>query len=116
MIIIAGTCLLDWERMRVVYSGRALSLPLKRFRLLEILLKNADRILSRDEIKRELWGLGASVSATTVDKEIERLRRHFLGSSGVCPIQTVRGAGYVFSTAVDLSINEKRRIGSASFQ
>jgi two-component system phosphate regulon response regulator PhoB len=99
MIIIAGTCLLDWERMRVFYNGRVLSLPIKRLRLLDILLRNSDWILSRNEIKRELWGPDAKVSNATVDKEIERLRACFAGSSVGSPIQTIRGVGYMFSTA-----------------
>jgi DNA-binding response OmpR family regulator len=53
--LVAGCCLLDWERYRVVLDGKFLALPLKRLRLLEIFLANADRVLSRDEIRRHLW-------------------------------------------------------------
>lgn len=98
MIVIAGVCLLDWERMRVIYDGRVLSLPLKRFRLLDILVRNADRVLARNEIKAQLWGANASVSDVAVNKEIERLRPYLSGPSGRSPIRTIRGVGYLFST------------------
>lgn len=93
--------------MRVFYNGHCIDLPLKRFRLLEILLKNADHALSRSEIKARLWGPASRVSESTVDKEIERLRPYFSGLSDVCPIQTVRGVGYTFSTGVQRHKYEK---------
>lgn len=95
--------------MRVFYNGHLLDLPLKRLRLLAILLKNADRALSRNEIKEALWGPDACVSSKAVDKEIERLRPYFLGLTAVCPVQTIRGVGYLFSTGI-----ERREYGNTS--
>ena len=100
-LLVAGRCLLDWERYRVVLDGKFLALPLKRLRLLEIFLANADRVLSRDEIRRHLWNSDPNIAPTTINKEVERLRICLGGLSADCPIETVRGKGYVFSTSKD---------------
>ncbi len=101
-ILVAGFCLLDWERHRVVLDGKFIELPIKRLRLLSIFMANPDRVLSRDEIRYRLWDQGSAIAATTVDKEVERLRVRLGGLSPHCPIQTVRGEGYLFSTNRDV--------------
>lgn len=101
-ILVKGFCLLDWERHRVFLDGKCINLPVKRLRLLSIFLANPDRVISRDEIRKQLWDQGTPIAATTVDKEVERLRVGLGGLSPHCPIQTVRGEGYLFSTNKDV--------------
>lgn len=78
-------------RMHGVPTAR---LPLREFQLLHLLMLNANKVITRDRIRAELWGDGASRS-NTITVHIRRLRER-LGDDPHHPetIQTVRGVGY----------------------
>ncbi|WP_434096084.1 winged helix-turn-helix domain-containing protein [Streptosporangium roseum] len=86
----------DATRHRAWLRGEPLRLPPKQFRLLALLIRNAGRALSREEIMREAWDSTWCGETKTVDMHISWLRRN-LGDSATKPryITTVRG-GYRF--------------------
>jgi two-component system phosphate regulon response regulator PhoB len=89
---------LDPVGHRVQADGQALNLAPTEFRLLHFFMSNPDRVYSREQLLDYVWGRGVFVEERTVDVHIRRLRKA-LGAKGHDRfIQTVRGAGYRFST------------------
>lgn len=89
---------LDPVGHRVQADGQALNLAPTEFRLLHFFMSNPDRVYSREQLLDYVWGRGVFVEERTVDVHIRRLRKA-LGARGHDRfIQTVRGAGYRFST------------------
>jgi len=80
------------ERHEVLVNGRQIGLTYKEFMLLQLLLENRDRVLSREVLLDRVWGLGAERENRTLDVHIRTLRAK-LGEAGAY-IQTVRGIGY----------------------
>ncbi|WP_017976942.1 response regulator transcription factor [Actinopolyspora halophila] len=95
----AGPVRMDVERHVVTVSGEEVGLPLKEFDLLEYLLRNVGRVLTRGQLIDRVWGADYVGDTKTLDVHIKRLRsklepdptdpRHLL---------TVRGLGYKFDT------------------
>jgi two-component system phosphate regulon response regulator PhoB len=89
---------LDPVGHRVQANGQVLNLAPTEFRLLHFFMSNPDRVYSREQLLDRVWGRGVFVEERTVDVHIRRLRKA-LGAKGHDRfIQTVRGAGYRFST------------------
>ena len=82
---------------RVRVKGNALDLAPMEYQLLLFFLKNQERVYSRKELIKLVWGSGTFVEARTVDVHIRRLRMALEPSGYDRLIQTVRGAGYRFS-------------------
>lgn len=80
------------ERHRVKVNGEKVSLTLKEFELLCLMLENRDIVLSRDQILDTIWGYAFDGENRTVDVHIRTLRQK-LGDAGEL-IETVRGIGY----------------------
>ena len=80
------------ERHRVKVNGEKISLTLKEFELLCLMLENRDIVLSRDQILDTVWGYAFDGENRTVDVHIRTLRQK-LGDAGEL-IETVRGIGY----------------------
>jgi len=80
------------ERHIVRVSGQEVSLTLKEFELLSVLLKNRGFVVSRDALLSSVWGYGDFGENRTVDVHISTLRQK-LGEAGAL-IETVRGLGY----------------------
>ncbi|NDB94866.1 MAG: winged helix family transcriptional regulator, partial [Verrucomicrobia bacterium] len=72
--------------------AKKLSLTSTEFRLLELLLRRAGSIQSRDSLLSEVWGYQANLDTRTVDTHIRRLRDK-MGKAGAL-VETVRGSGY----------------------
>jgi len=83
---------IDSEAKTAQYRGRALHLTPTEFRLLELLARDAGRVVRRERIVAELWGDEDRVQSNTLDAFV-RLLRHKVGEGGGL-IQTVRGIGY----------------------
>jgi len=92
-----GELLLDPTSHRVRIKGVALELAPMEYQLLLFFLKNRERVFSRKELIKLVWGSGTYVEARTVDVHIRRLRMALEPSGHDSLIQTVRGAGYRFS-------------------
>jgi len=92
-----GDVALDPERHEVVIRGEAVSLPLKEFELLEILLANAGRVLPRDTLIDRVWGTDYVGDTKTLDVHVKRLRAKVEPDpSTPTRIVTIRGLGYKY--------------------
>ncbi|MFT4164756.1 MAG: response regulator transcription factor [Microlunatus sp.] len=88
---------MDIERHQVSVNGTAVRLALKEFELLEILLRNAGRVMTRGQLIDRVWGLDYVGDTKTLDVHIKRLRAK-IEADPARPqlLQTVRGLGYKF--------------------
>mgnify|MGYP003330209792 FL=1 len=86
---------MDIDRHQVSMNGIPLSLPLKEFELLEFLMRNAGRVLTRMQLIDRVWGSDYVGDTKTLDVHVKRLRAK-IESDPANPkiIQTVRGLGY----------------------
>jgi two-component system response regulator RegX3 len=91
----AGPVRMDVDRHVVTVGGTAVQLPLKEFELLELLLRNAGRVLTRMQLIDRVWGSDYVGDTKTLDVHIKRLRAK-LEPDPSTPryIVTVRGLGY----------------------
>lgn len=88
---------LDTDRHQLFVRGAPVSLPLKEFELLELLMSNAGRVLTRGQIIDRVWGSDYFGDTKTLDVHIKRLRSKVeLSPSDPTLIVTVRGLGYRF--------------------
>ncbi|HEY2669566.1 MAG TPA: response regulator transcription factor [Rugosimonospora sp.] len=93
----AGPVRMDVERHVVTVSGGAVPLPLKEFELLEMLLRNAGRVLTRGQLIDRVWGADYVGDTKTLDVHVKRLRSKIEPEpSTPRHIVTVRGLGYKF--------------------
>jgi len=92
-----GDVALDPDRHEVVIRGKEISLPLKEFELLALLLDNAGRVLSRDVLIDRIWGLDYVGDTKTLDVHVKRLRAKVEDDpSNPTRIVTIRGLGYKY--------------------
>jgi two-component system, OmpR family, response regulator len=85
---------LDRTTRRAFRGGAEVFLSLTEFRLLELLARNAGRIVSRHEILANVWGPGRGVSENTLDAFVRLLRKKVDEAAEMKLIQTHRGFGY----------------------
>ena len=86
---------MDIDRHQVLVDGQPISLPLKEFELLEFLMRNAGRVLTRLQIIDRVWGSDYFGDTKTLDVHIKRLRAKIeVDPANPVLIQTVRGLGY----------------------
>ncbi len=96
-VLEVGDVCLDPERHEVFVRGEKVSLPLKEFELLELLLGNAGRVLTRDLLIDRIWGADYVGDTKTLDVHIKRLRaKDEVDPSRPERIVTIRGLGYKF--------------------
>jgi two-component system response regulator RegX3 len=92
-----GDVALDPDRHEVTIRGAAVSLPLKEFELLGILLDNAGRVLTRETLIDRVWGSDYVGDTKTLDVHIKRLRAKVEDEpSRPTRIVTIRGLGYKY--------------------
>ena len=93
----AGPVRMDVDRHVVTVNGGAVQLPLKEFELLELLLRNAGRVLTRGQLIDRVWGADYVGDTKTLDVHVKRLRSKIEPEpSTPRHIVTVRGLGYKF--------------------
>ena len=93
----AGTVRMDVERHAVSVSGELVNMPLKEFELLEFLLRNAGRVLTRGQLIDRVWGTDYFGDTKTLDVHIKRIRSRIEAvPSDPTMLVTVRGLGYRF--------------------
>lgn len=95
--VAAGPVRMDVERHVVHVGGEPVAMPLKEFELLEMLLRNAGRVLTRGQLIDRVWGSDYVGDTKTLDVHIKRLRSKVEPEpSAPQHIVTVRGLGYKF--------------------
>ncbi len=96
-MISVGPVRMDVDRHVVSVDGTPVSLPLKEFELLEILLRNSERVLTRSQIIDRVWGIDYVGDTKTLDVHVKRLRSK-IEPDPAHPryLLTVRGLGYKF--------------------
>ncbi|OFQ46812.1 response regulator transcription factor [Corynebacterium sp. HMSC076D02] len=96
-ILEGGRVRMDVERHTVTVDGEAVSMPLKEFDLLEYLLRNAGRVLTRGQLIDRIWGADYVGDTKTLDVHVKRLRSKIEAEpSRPQHLVTVRGLGYKF--------------------
>jgi two-component system response regulator RegX3 len=93
----AGPVRMDVDRHVVSVNGAPVTLPLKEFELLEVLLRNAGRVMTRGMLIDRVWGSDYVGDGKTLDVHVKRLRAKIEEDPGT-PVHlvTVRGLGYKF--------------------
>lgn len=95
--VVAGPVRMDVERHVVAVGGEQVNLPLKEFELLEMLLRNAGRVLTRGQLIDRVWGSDYVGDTKTLDVHVKRLRSKIEPDpSSPRHLVTVRGLGYKF--------------------
>jgi two-component system response regulator RegX3 len=94
----AGNVVMDIDRHVVTVGGVETRLPLKEFELLELLMRNAGRVLTRMQLIDRVWGAAYVGDTKTLDVHVKRLRAKLEDDPGEpTSIVTVRGLGYKFT-------------------
>jgi two-component system response regulator RegX3 len=95
----AGPVRMDVERHVVTVGGTEIRLPLKEFELLEMLLRNTGRVLTRGQLIDRIWGADYVGDTKTLDVHVKRLRSKLeKDPSNPQHLVTVRGLGYKFES------------------
>jgi two-component system response regulator RegX3 len=93
--LVAGPVRMDVDRHQVSVNNASVSLPLKEFELLEFLMRNSGRVLTRMQLIDRVWGSDYVGDTKTLDVHIKRLRAKIEADpANPVFIQTVRGLGY----------------------
>jgi len=96
-VVAAGPVRMDVERHTVSVEGHPVAMPLKEFDLLELLLRNAGRVLTRGQLIDRVWGSDYVGDTKTLDVHVKRLRAKIEPDPGTPKyLVTVRGLGYKF--------------------
>ncbi len=94
-VLVCGPIRMDVDRHQVSVAGTPTALPLREFELLEYLLRNAGRVLTREQLIRHVWGADYVGDTKTLDVHIKRLRSKIEPDPSAPKILlTVRGLGY----------------------
>jgi DNA-binding response OmpR family regulator len=94
LILSTGDLTVNTATREVNRGGRLLELTRTEYGLLELLVRNAGRIVPRERIIETVWGFGAEVENNTVDTFMHLLRRKVDPPDAPKLIQTIRGVGY----------------------
>jgi DNA-binding response OmpR family regulator len=89
-VLRAGDIVLDLRTRRAATEGRTVDLTAREFTMLEVLIRHADQVLSREQLLSHVWGYDYDPGSNVVDVYVGYLRKK-LGSNA---IETVRGMGY----------------------
>jgi len=98
-VLAAGPVRMDVERHTVTVAGEEIPLPLKEFDLLEYLLRNVGRVLTRGQLIDRVWGADYVGDTKTLDVHVKRLRAKIEPDpSAPQHLLTVRGLGYKYDS------------------
>lgn len=86
--------IIDNDRYMVIINNKELSLPKKEFELLHLLASCPNKIFSRNEIFRHIWGSDVVVGDRTIDVHVRKIREKI----GLKRITTIKGVGYKFES------------------
>ena len=92
--LFAGTIEMDLVQRTVTRRGEPIELLPQEFRLLEYLVRNVDRAVTRKMLLENVWDIHFDPHTSVVESHISRLRARLNANGGIDAIQTVRGTGY----------------------
>jgi two-component system response regulator RegX3 len=96
-VLEGGRVTLDIDRHTVAVEGEQINMPLKEFELLELLMRNTGRVLTRGQLIDRVWGSDYFGDTKTLDVHIKRIRSRIEETpSKPTMLVTVRGLGYRF--------------------
>lgn len=99
-LLSAGRVAMDVERHEVRVDGEIVTMPLREFELLELFLRNPDRVLTRSQIITRIWGANYVGDTKTLDVHVKRIRAKIEVEPGTPRLlTTVRGVGYMLVSA-----------------
>ena len=94
-VLVAGSVRMDTERHIVTVDNQTINFPLKEFELLEFLMRNSGRVVTRMQLIDRVWGSDYVGDTKTLDVHVKRLRAKIeKDPANPVLIQTVRGLGY----------------------
>ena len=96
-VIEASGISMELNSHRVTINGEAVNIGPTEYRLLELLMRNPDRVFERDQLLDRVWGRSSYIETRTVDVHILRLRKVLKPHGLERTVQTVRGVGYRFT-------------------
>lgn len=88
----SGSISMNTTSRTVTYKNKPISLTLKEFMVLEYLMRNLNKVITRDELYSHAWDFADSSFSNTVDVHIKNLRKKIHDNAKI--IQTIRGVGY----------------------
>lgn len=97
-VLQAGGLRLEPAARQAHWLGAAVTLSTREFDLLHTLVRNAGRVLSREQLEQQMYSWGLEVESNTIEVHIHHLRRKLQADV----IQTVRGVGYMFNPKAGL--------------
>lgn len=97
-VLVSGEMEVDTRSRRVTMAGRTIPLTTKEYSVLEYLVRNAGRVVTREDIAEHVWNQDFDPFTNVIDVYINRLRRYIERVSSKKLIHTIRGAGYIFDT------------------
>ena len=101
-LLSAGRVAMDVERHEVRVDGEIVTMPLREFELLELFLRNPDRVLTRSQIIESIWGSNYVGDTKTLDVHVKRIRAKIEAEpSAPRLLTTVRGVGYMLLASGD---------------
>ncbi|KAA9085356.1 response regulator transcription factor [Microbacterium radiodurans] len=96
-VLEGGRVTIDLDRHTVAVDGGEINMPLKEFELLEVLMRNAGRVMTRGQLIDRVWGSDYFGDTKTLDVHIKRIRSRIESDPGApSMLLTVRGLGYRF--------------------
>ena len=96
-VYVCGPLRMDTDRHEVRFDAELIELSATEFRLLEMLLSRQNRLVTREQLLRDVWGMDFETETTVVDTYVSYLRRK-LHREGFAPLTTVRGVGFKMVT------------------
>ena len=92
LILTSGDISINTTSREVTFKNKIISLTLKEFMVLEYLMRNLNKVITRDELYSHAWDFADSSFSNTVDVHIKNLRKKIHDNAKI--IQTIRGVGY----------------------
>jgi two-component system alkaline phosphatase synthesis response regulator PhoP len=81
---------IDFEKYLIYKNNQEIELPKKEFEILSLLFKSPKKVFTREEIKKQIWGMDDAVKFRTIDVHVKKLREKI----GDNLIKTIKGVGY----------------------
>ena len=97
--LFAGSLKLDLLSRKASVEGTVIDLQAREFRLLEFLLRNKDKVVTRTMLLEGVWDYHFDPQTNVIDVHISRLRKKLGEASDKTIIETVRGAGYIIQSS-----------------